>query len=255
MRLQIEESHLFLCYYLYEVNHLNTFLLLAFASIYLILSLYYYNRPNVLMLWLSYLPTLLHEFGHALICQLTGGKVSDIVIVTKRVERLATGRNGYAVSHTTSGWNRFATFIAGYMFPPLFLILGVFCLSRAWQIGFWILLGLVFLYYFVKTSRKIFPFVVMLLIAGGCYLYYRYQDVVSMWMVGDWIIYIVLGVLLADTILSSYTMTIIYFQGNTSWDGAMLSRLTRLPVLVYYLLFIIVQLGSCWYVVKVLILG
>lgn len=207
------------------------------------------------MLWLSYLPTLLHEFGHALICQLTGGKVSDIVIVKRRAERLATGRNGYAVSHTTSGWNRFATFIAGYLCPPLFLIIGVFCLSRAWQIGFCILLGFVFLYYFVKTSRKIFPFVMMLLIAVGCYLYYQHPDVVSIWVVGDWIIYIVLGVLLADTILSSYTMTIIYFQGNTSWDGAMLSRLTRLPVFVYYLLFMIVQLGSCWYVAKVLILG
>ncbi|ATD31402.1 hypothetical protein BHM04_09455 [Macrococcus sp. IME1552] len=178
-----------------------------------------------------------------------------MVIVTRRSERLATGRNGYAVSHTISGWNQFATFIAGYLFPPLFLILGVFCLSRAWQIGFWILLGFVFLYYFVKTSRKIFPFIVIILITGGFYLYYRYPDVVSMWMVGDWFIYIVLGVLLADTILSSYTMTIIYFQGNTSWDGAMLSRLTRLPVLVYYFLFMIVQLGSCWYVVKVIVLG
>lgn len=207
------------------------------------------------MLWLSYLPTLLHEFGHALICQLTGGKVSDIVIVTRRAERLATGRNGYAVSHTTSGWNRFATFIAGYLFPPFFLIIGVYCVSNAWSFVFWLSLGIVFLYYFVKTSRKILPFIVMLIIAGGSYLYYQHPDVVSIWVVGDWIIYIVLGVLLADTILSSYTMTIIYFQGNTSWDGAMLSRLTRLPVFVYYLLFMIVQLGSCWYVVKVLILG
>lgn len=234
---------------------MNTYVLLVIASVYLILALYYYNRTNVVMLWLSYLPTLLHEFGHALMCQLTGGKVTDIVIVTRRSERRTTGRNGYAVSQTFSGWNRFATFVAGYLSPPLFLIIGVFCLNKSWQIGFWILLGIVFLYYFVKTSRKVFPFFVLLCIVGGCYLLYQNPDVVSLWTIGDWTIYIVLGILLADTILSSYTITVIYFQGNSTWDGAMLSRLTKLPVLFYYLLFMIVQLGSCWYVVKVLMLG
>ncbi|MCU7556993.1 M50 family metallopeptidase [Macrococcus capreoli] len=232
---------------------MNTYLLLVIGTIYLILAMYYYNRPGVLMLWLSYVPTLLHEFGHAIVCQLTGGKVSDIVIVTRRSERLRTGRNGYAISQTISGWNRFATFIAGYLFPPFFLIIGVYCLLKTWQIGFWIMFGLVFLYYFVKTSRKIFPFFVMLLIVGGCYLYYQYPDVVSLWVIGNWAIYIVLGILLADTLLSSYTITLIYLQRNTTWDGAMLSQLTRLPVLIYYLLFVTVQLGSCWFVVKMLI--
>ncbi|MCE4956475.1 M50 family metallopeptidase [Macrococcoides caseolyticum] len=232
---------------------MNTYLLLAIASIYLILALYYYNRLNVLMLWLSYLPTLLHEFGHAIVCQLTGGKVRDIVIVTRKSERLRTGRNGYVVSQTTSGWNRFATYIAGYLFPPLFLIIGVYCLLKMWQTGFWIMFGLVFLYYFAKTSRKIFPFFVMLLIVGGCYLYYQYPDVVSLWVIGNWAIYIVLGILLADTLLSSYTITLIYLQRNTTWDGAMLSQLTRLPVLIYYLLFVTIQLGSCWFVVKMLV--
>ncbi|WP_414050757.1 M50 family metallopeptidase [Macrococcus animalis] len=234
---------------------MNSYLLLVISSVYLLLGLYRYNRPNVLMLWLSYLPTLLHEFGHALMCQLTGGKVSDIVIVTRIDVRRAKGHNGFAVSQTVSGWNRFATFAAGYLFPPLFLIIGVLCLSKTWQIGFWILLGLVFLYYFVKTSRKAFPFLVLLLIAGGYYLLYQYPDVVSLWTIGDLAIYIVLGILLADTILTSYTITVIYFQGNGTWDGAMLSRLTKLPVFFYYLLFMFVQLGSCWYVVKVLILG
>lgn len=232
---------------------MNSYILLTTACVYFILALYYYNRPNLLMLWLSYLPTLLHEFGHALGCQLTGGKVSDIVIVTRQSERRATSRNGYIISHTTTPWNRFATFIAGYLSPPSFLMIGVFCVIHEWTLWFWVLMGLVFTYYLLKTSRKLFPLFVLILLFGGCYFFFQYPDLVSLELISNGFIYILLGILLADTILCSYTITLIYFQGNKSWDGAMLSSLTKLPVLVYYLLFISFHFLSCWIVIKLLI--
>lgn len=232
---------------------MNTYILLAVAGIYLILALYYYNRTHLFLLWLSYLPTLLHEFGHAIMCQLSGGKVNDIVIVTGYSERRLTSRSGFAETQTYSGLNRFVTFISGYMFPPLVLLAGVYCVMHGWTILFWILLGLIFLYYFIKTSRKLFPIVVMTLIFGGVYLLYRYPETVSVQLISEWSVYGVLGILLADTLLSSYTITLVYFQGNKTWDGAMLSRLTRLPVLLYYLLFVTVQLGSCWLVVRMMV--
>jgi len=210
-------------------------------------------QQHFLLRWIQIIPTLLHEFGHALFCQLTGGKVEDIVIVTSRYERQTTGRTGYAVTRTSRAFNQFMTIIGGYLFPPMMLLTGILSLQYRQPIVFWLTLITVFSYYLMKTSRKWLPLAVLIIV--GTFMYFmminpQYQHTV----LNDIIYQLILAVLLADTILTSFTISALYFRDrNQTWDGALLSQVTRLPVFIYYLLFLSAHLASFYTAMQLLI--
>ncbi|WP_165980697.1 M50 family metallopeptidase [Macrococcus carouselicus] len=230
---------------------INPWLIISIALIYALINLRY--RHHFLLRWIHFIPTLLHEFGHALFCQLTGGKVEDIVIVTSRHERRETRRTGFAVTTTRGNFNQFMTVLGGYLFPPLMLIAGILCLQYSYPVIFWTLLIIVFSYYFLKTSRKWLPLIITIVLATFIYFLtahpqYQYE------LMNDIIYQLITSVLLADTLLSSLTITAVYFkEHHPDWDGALLGRMTRLPVFIYYLLFIAVHLGALYVAIQLII--
>ena len=214
--------------------------IIGIAILYTLINIRF--QQHFLLRWIHIIPTLLHEFGHALFCQLTGGKVDDIVIVTSRYERKATGRAGYAVTRTRHAFNQFMTIIGGYLFPPLMLLTGILSLQYQQPVIFWLTLIAIFSYYFVKTSRKWLPLIVMIVV--GTFTYFmivhpQYQYI----LLNDITYQLILAVLLADTVLTSITISALYFrERNQTWDGALLGQMTRCPVFIYYLLFLSVHL-------------
>ncbi|ULG72111.1 M50 family metallopeptidase [Macrococcus brunensis] len=210
-------------------------------------------QQHFLLRWIHIIPTLLHEFGHALFCQLTGGKVEDIIIVTSRYERKTTGRAGYAVTRTKHAFNQFMTMIGGYLFPPMMLLTGILSLQYHQPVIFWLTLIMIFTYYFIKTSRKWLPLIVLIVL--GTFMYFMMANPQYQYTLLNDIIYqLILAVLLADTILTSFTISALYFHDrNQTWDGALLGQMTRLPVFIYYLLFLSAHLAALYAAVQLLI--
>lgn len=234
------------------INQPATFhpiLIVAAACVYIILALQLSHR-STLLLWISYLPTLLHEFGHVLFCVMTGGKVKDIVIVARMPERIQTSRQGYAVTVTQGSFNQFMTTVGGYLFPPLMMMLSIMLLYYERPIFFWIALLFIFIYYCIKTSRKLLPAIIIIFF--GIIIYYVGRHPGTAQYTGI-LYHIIAGILLADTLLVIRTISLVYFKDHsTEWDGAVLSRLTRIPVFFYYLLFIIFNIMAGYWAISLI---
>lgn len=231
--------------------HYQPLWLILFTLIYFILS-YSLSATNFLMRLMKSFPTLLHEFGHAFMCLLTGGKVKDIVIVFSHREQVATQRLGYAETLMTGKFNQFATMIAGYLFSPLFLLLGYYALIHQLTTIYLVLLILVFLFYFIKTSRKLFPGLLIVLTIAAIYFITQHpnQNYSAIFIYGY---HFLLATLLADTILTSLMIIRVYLSHNQTWDGALLKQVTKIPAFIYATLFISVNLYTCYIIIKPII--
>ncbi|GGB08286.1 M50 family peptidase [Macrococcus hajekii] len=222
---------------------INMPFIIIIAAFYVLINIRFHH--HFLLRWIHFIPILLHEFGHAIFCQLTGGHVKDIVVVTSRRERNMTERTGFAITATRGKFNQFMTLIGGYLFPPIILLISILCINYRYPVIFWFILMLIFIYYLFKTSRKWLPFAILIIILTFSYFMWR-QPAYQYDLLNDFIYQLMIAVLLADTLLTSRTLTQVYFNGHPGWDGAALSRLTRIPAFIYYFFFIIVNIGSLY---------
>src|SRR5699024_3653197 len=93
---------------------------------------------------LGYFPILIHEMGHVIANKLSGGKPKDLAVVWRRKERMETGRQGYAITGSKSGWNQFITTLFDYIMLPLMLIIGVWMKKHTFGLLCFILLLFMF---------------------------------------------------------------------------------------------------------------
>lgn len=231
---------------------LNPLLILIISFIYFALSIYFYRSNLFLLHVIRFIPVLFHEFGHAFACQLTGGKVHDIVIVASRKEQQQTNRSGYAITETKPGMNTFITLISGYLMTPAILFIAILCLMYGAVILFWIMLMLIYIYYFVKTSRKVLPLMMLILFIGTSYFLKTYYPMIRFELV-SYLYHFIIAILFADLIITLRTITLVYFQGNINWDGAQLSKVTRIPAFLYLSFFIGIHIAAIYFTSKYLI--
>lgn len=225
-------------------------LLLTIPYLVLMNQSYRYTYLNIF----SHLPTLLHEFGHALFCQLTDGNVRDIVIVTSTTERNTTHRAGYTITETRGSFNQFFTMIGGYLFPPLMLLFSIAAAEQNVPSLFWMIFLVIFIYYLIKTSRKLMPLLILIISSAIIYLSQALHISIAINDVYSFMYHTVISILLADTLIATLTITQVYFKDkNNEWDGAQLSRLTHLPTFFYYLLFTAVHLTALYYSLRLIV--
>lgn len=232
--------------------YFNPSLILFTAAAYIVLFLYFHGKKHIFIRWFQFLPVLLHEFGHAITCQLTGGQVKDIVIVTRRKEQMSTRRSGYAITATKPGFNTFATLIAGYMMPPVILGIALICVYYHLTYLFWGLLIFIFVYYLMETSRKLLPLCVSFILCGILYVsLHTEQDFLL--ILPSIAYHIIIAILFGDLFITVRTLIVLYFQKNNDWDGAQLSRLTRIPVFFYLIFFVGLYSAAIYYTASLML--
>lgn len=197
---------------------------------------------------LGYFPILIHEMGHVIANKLSGGKPKDLVVVWRRKERMETGRQGYAITGSKSGWNQFITTLFGYIMPPLMLIIGVWMKHHTFGPIFLILLLIMFLFYVTLTSRKFLPSIILLVIAVALYEVISAPNIHDFAQVTTYIYHIALGTLLGEVAQSTITIFLLTFsRQRPEWDGSQLRQITKIPTLFFSILWIVINIYAVMY--------
>ncbi|MCS4486492.1 M50 family metallopeptidase [Staphylococcus americanisciuri] len=235
---------------------ISTLLLLVITATYL-LSYYYRSHPTLSMLSIAfnYLPVLTHEFGHVLFNRLSGGRVVDFVVVMTRKERQATGQQGYAVTQSKSRIGQTFTTLGGYIMPPLMLSIGLIMQSKGQGVIFILLYIGIFLYFTIVTSRKMAPFIIIILLCSIVYLGLQSENLQNYSFIYMLVYHWLLGTLLGETIQSSITIAQLTFtRPQPNWDGTALRDLTHVPTLCFSTLWILLNAASIYFLCKQLFL-
>ena len=222
---------------LYDDITINWKLLCIVAGL-LILAHFGRNLPfvNVVYTLMSFIPTLVHELGHAVMTSITRGHVNDIhiMLTPKGIEK--TGSKGYAETQPNGYISDILITFSGYIAPPLLYYWGIHCVKETHTIWFILTLAILGIYYFVKSSQKWLPILLFIfLIMSGFefnqlpihdlphYLYSGYS--------------IFLGLLLGEMILTLIITTQLAFKSkDKEWDGQALSNKTFIPSKVWWVI-------------------
>lgn len=207
------------------------------------------QRHNKMFAQLSiiagFIPVLIHEIGHAMLATITRGHVSNIYMVLTPKRQMREGMQGYAETASHNRLSRILITFAGYTFPPLMFITGVFLAVNGYSIIFVIILIIFFLYYLWHTSQKWLPLLILILL-----LYAAANMVVSF---SEWgvnavnIAYnIVLGLLLGEMIQSIVLTARINFKNEVEWDGTTMRQLTYLPATLWWFIWSAISIWSIY---------
>lgn len=215
---------------------LNIYIVLITAIVFLVLHKFR-TIPFVrnVSIAASFFPVLIHELGHAITAQVIGGKVEDIRMVLTYRQQQATEKQGYAVTKANSKMKFvFITFF-GYIAAPLMLYSGVYLAAKDMTAIFLFLCILSLLFYFVKTTQKWIPIILILLVIYACYnlIYNDYKPIT----ISTSIVYnLLLGLLAGETIQSIIITTKVTFSRTKSeWDGYAMQKLTFIPTYFWWL--------------------
>lgn len=217
-----------------QLNYYIIFLtLILFLIIYSLKQLPIFSTLNTL---LNFIPTLTHELGHAIVCSLTLGKVSNIKIVLTKYFQDKTGSQGFTNMHLTWFGNKILTTFAGYIMCPLILFLGIKLIHDQLIYVFLLILLLGLLYYLLKTSQKLVALIfISLLVVFLSNIIFMHNNLII--LIFTILVNVILGLLLAETLKSIYVTFILTFLSNDdSWDGGQLAHITFLPQSIWFIL-------------------
>ena len=220
------------------------YLLIGIAIIYILSSeLRRFTIFRYISIALGFIPTLFHELGHAIMTTLTGGYVQNIHIVLTGYGQKKTESKGFAQVHPKGRLSGILVSFSGYIMPPLILYLGLTFIHKHLELIFILLLGLMMTYYLIKSSQKWIPIVILLfLISSGIELSIPHISITPLLLS---VIYnIVLGLCLGETIQAIIERTRLYKYNTTAWDGSDLKQASKLPIIIFYILWLFIDIGA-----------
>lgn len=106
--------------------------------------------------------------------------------------------------------NTYITLISGYLMPPVILFIAILCLKYNVVILFSIILLLICIYYFVKTSRKVLPLMMLILFIGTSYCITTYYPMIGLDLV-SYLYHFIIAILFTDLIITLRTIILVYF--------------------------------------------
>lgn len=225
---------------------ISLWIVLITAGIYLFLHGRRYNGIFAqLSIIAGFIPILIHELGHAVTASVTKGRVTNIYMVLTPGRQRDEGRQGYTETASRSRLSSMLVTFAGYAFPSLMFLSGVFLAVHGYSIIFMGLLTLFFVYYLMHTSQKWLPILIIILLV---FVIINMVASFSEW--ADTIINIgyniVLGLLLGEMIQSILLTSRIVFSNDIEWDGTAMKRLTHLPVTLWWLIWSAISIWSIY---------
>lgn len=197
---------------------------------------------NILINILLFFPTLIHEFGHIISTKILGGGVKDVVINLRMSEIKRTSSLGYAI---TSNKNKFRHSISafwGYPFPMVMVFLYIVLLVNKWDEYWYGVIALIFIYYTIKTSKKLLPMVIVIVMLGLVYLTYKGRlNGIDFHPYVLTIPYILNGLLVGESLVSMSNMfRLIGFEG---YDANTIKNYIHIPEIITVLLWYILIIG------------
>ena len=211
---------------------------------FLFIGLYYlrqYPGFKTLNIIAHFLPTLIHELGHAMMATLTRSRVVNIHIIMTGWGQKHTGSQGFAQTVPRNTLSHILILLAGYLSPPLFLWLGFYFISHHQAYIYIAILILLGIYYLIHSDQKWIPLlIIMVMIASGTQFYVN-----NHWLhlLHDYGVSIFLGLLLGEIIQSIIVTTQLTFRGyGQEWDGSALKSITWIPLFIWWGLWVSVSL-------------
>lgn len=196
---------------------------------------------------LNYIPVLTHEFGHILFNKISGGKAKDLVIVANPSERSETGQQGFAITQSRDRLNQFISTLGGYVMPPIMLYLGFLMIDYQYPSIFITAYLIIFVYFLLITSRKVLPLLIVVLLVGLLFFLFQNENELMMGIIVSVTQHFILGVLLGEVLQSSWTIGQLTFaKQKMEWDGSALKELTHLPVILFSVIWIAINLYTVY---------
>lgn len=240
---------------IFNTSQIHFSLLIVSGFIFLSLIVYYLRYIHILgtlNTLLGFFPTLIHELGHALLCSLTFGKVTDIRVMITQYGQHKNSANGYTKMIHRLWLGQVLSVFAGYLFPSIIILFLVYELMNQHMIIFFIMFALLMLYYLLKTRQKLVAFTVILIMFVSVINLMKVNEQ-NLMIVINFIVNGFLGIMLAHMIISIRVRTILAFkEHNDTWDGAQLKHLTLIPQSVYYLLWLVCDIIILWLIFNLL---
>jgi hypothetical protein len=226
--------------------NISLWVILITAGVYLFL---HGNRHHHIFAQLSiiagFIPILIHELGHAVTASVTKGRVTNIYMVLTPGRQRDEGRQGYTETASRNPFSSMLVTFAGYAFPSLMFVGGVFLAVHGYSIIFMGLFTLLFVYYLVHTSQKWLPFLIIILLT---FVIINMAGSFSEWI--DFAVStgynIVLGLLLGEIIQSILLTARVTFKRGIEWDGTAMKRLTHVPVSLWWLIWSAISIWSIY---------
>lgn len=227
---------------------LKLYWLILIAFVYIVVHHFRNNKVCMFLdVYLNYIPVLTHEFGHILFNRIVGGRADDLVIVASPKERTETSQQGFAVTRSKGRLGQIFTTLGGYIMPPLMLYIGIYTISNQKPSLFIVGYLLLFVYFFLITSRKLLPFVIIMVLGIGLYLIFTGDQSFTISIIVTVACHYILGVLLGEIIQSTITifkLTFVYRE--IEWDGSMLKALTHLPTIFFSTMWMLINIYTVW---------
>lgn len=220
---------------------INIYIIIIATILFILSYLSQHKMIQRLNLLLSFIPTLTHEMGHAIIAQLTGSKLVNVKMILTLHERDKTGALGFAQIEFKNWLSKVLSAFCGYIAPPLMFLTGIYLLSHQYSIVFVLLFIIMIINWFIHSSQK---WVTLLIIIGMIALNI-YPDLTQMPL--EIILNIILGLLLGESIRSIFTTMQVNFKDKTGWDGSALKSSTLIPSTIWFFIWSVFSL-SCIYV-------
>lgn len=222
----------------------NVFWVICIAILYIVIHNYRHNAINrFLDIYLNYIPVLTHEFGHILFNKISNGKAKDLVIVASPTERANTSQQGYAITQSKGRLGQAITTFGGYVMPPLMLLIGFTAIQSTYPSLFIAAYLIIFIYFFILTSRKVLPTLIILILILILYSLFHSDNQFMMTYIITFTYHFIVGVLLGEVLQSSWTIGRLTFSPHTvTWDGSTLKELTHIPTTVFSLIWIFFNL-------------
>lgn len=207
------------------------------------------RRHNKIIAYLSiitgFIPILIHEIGHAVMATVTRGSVGNIYMVLTPDRQMREGRQGFAETGSRNWLSSVLITFAGYSFPPLFFIAGVFLAVHGYSIIFIGILILMFLYYLWHTSQKWLPILIIILLIIGSFSIITSSSGFTADSINTFYS-IILGLLLGEMIQSIIITAKINFKGGIEWDGTAMRQLTYIPATIWWFVWAVISIWSMY---------
>lgn len=186
----------------------------------------------------GFIPVLIHELGHAVICSITLGKVTDIRVVLTKWGQNRSGAQGYATLSNQLWLSKVLSTLAGYLACPAMFLLGIYLITTNYAMLFILLFFILFLYYFMKTKQKIIALIfISLIILGLVNLNFAHVEFIT--TLFTILVNVTLGLLLGEMLQSAYiTFKSTFTDQSNEWDGSQLKELTMLPTIIWFAVWI-----------------
>lgn len=218
-------------------------LMLCVALIYLVVAYHSQIRGrNIISNILMFYPTLIHEFGHIISTKLLGGKVDDVVINLRTSEIKRTSSLGYALTANRNMFRQSISAFWGYPFPMVMVFLFMVLLVNKWDMYWYGIMAIIFVYYTFKTSKKAFPIVIVIIMLSLMYLTYTGRlNGIDFHPYVLTVPFILNGLLIGESLISMFNM--FRLMGNDGYDANAIKKYLYIPETITVLMWYIIIIG------------